>query len=344
MERTLLYYPTIDIPNSDWLASALLYTDKVSSILPGDKNDKPKYSDAIKFLIDNGQYKPIFIKNLFTRYTVEIADLEHIFLENYRSILNKKDPGKKSVKMPPGGLGLVYASKMTYVIEQHLISNKIGAKKGETIEMDEELAFFYMGLLAQYVARVTTDDLVIPSTDLESNETIAFGRAKDKVAAFHFMLKNCLPVPAPDTTLEEIVKLKKKRRSELIAFRQFLKKVQDDIGKASTPEEIREIQIDTKESIEKGLADLNKVIKDGKIKAIFSTFSSLIKFEKPKIFSALPAIGLTTALNPAIGIATGLLSVGGEMVSSYLSKQEKVDSSEFAYLFRARQEGIINWG
>jgi hypothetical protein len=342
MERTLLYYPTIDIPNSDWLASALLYTDKVSSILPGDRHDDPKYSDAIKFLVDNGQYKPVFIKEILNKREGEIWNLEHVFLENVYTILRKKDIGKKSVKMSSGGLSHVYSSKMTFVIEQHLISNKIGSKKGETIEMDEELAFFYMGLLAQYVAKISMDDLVIPSTDQESHENIAFGLAKDKVEAFHFILKNCLPVPAPDTTLEEIVALKMKRRSELIGFRQFLKKVQDEIGKASTPEEIREIQIDTKESIEKGLADLNKVIKDGKIKTIFSTFSSLIKFEKPKIFSSLPAIGLTTALNPYVGVATGLVSVGGEMVSSYLSKQEKVDNSEFAYLFRARQEGIIN--
>jgi Family of unknown function (DUF6236) len=244
--------------------------------------------------------------------------------------------------MPSGGLSHVYISKMTYVIREHLISNEIGFLQDETLEMDEELAFFYMGLLAQFVSKVTIDDLVIPSTDHESHERIAFGLAKDKVAAFHFVLKNCLPVPSPDTTLEEIVELKKRRRNELIGFRQFLKRVQDDIGKASSAEEIREVQIDTKESIEKGLADLNKIFKDGKVKTIFSTFSSLIKFENPKILSSIPAIGLTTALNPYVGIATGLVSVGGEMVSSYLAKQEKVDSSEFAYLFRARQKGIIN--
>lgn len=34
MNRTILYYPTINIPNDEWLRHALLYYDQVSSIIP----------------------------------------------------------------------------------------------------------------------------------------------------------------------------------------------------------------------------------------------------------------------------------------------------------------------
>ena len=40
MERTLLYYPTIELPKESWLRQALLYSDKVSSILPFKDNDR----------------------------------------------------------------------------------------------------------------------------------------------------------------------------------------------------------------------------------------------------------------------------------------------------------------
>ena len=36
MEKTILYYPTIKIRDGHWLRNAILYWDKVASVVPGD--------------------------------------------------------------------------------------------------------------------------------------------------------------------------------------------------------------------------------------------------------------------------------------------------------------------
>jgi hypothetical protein len=63
MERILLYYPSINIPDGNWLRNSLLYTDKVSSIIPFiDMNDE-RLNDDMKILFDEGQYQPISVFN-----------------------------------------------------------------------------------------------------------------------------------------------------------------------------------------------------------------------------------------------------------------------------------------
>ena len=61
MNRTILYYPTIDIPRSSWLKHALLYWDEVSSIVPSSYDEQFLYdlSPDIQYLIGEEQFRPI---------------------------------------------------------------------------------------------------------------------------------------------------------------------------------------------------------------------------------------------------------------------------------------------
>lgn len=61
LKRTILYYPTINIPTNDWLKNAVLYWDEVSSIVPYDWRQDPTItiSKDIDFLEDEGLFRPI---------------------------------------------------------------------------------------------------------------------------------------------------------------------------------------------------------------------------------------------------------------------------------------------
>lgn len=61
MNRTILYYPTIDIPTNSWLRHSLLYWDEVSSIVPKSWDERMllELSPDIHYLIDEGQFRPI---------------------------------------------------------------------------------------------------------------------------------------------------------------------------------------------------------------------------------------------------------------------------------------------
>lgn len=55
-KRTILYYPTISIPNSSWLRQALLYFDEVASIVPSDVNWSHEVGKALVPLTPDIEY------------------------------------------------------------------------------------------------------------------------------------------------------------------------------------------------------------------------------------------------------------------------------------------------
>ena len=57
MAQTILYYPTINIPNENWLKNALLYWDNISSIVPYE--DYYNLSPHLLYLQSCEIYKPI---------------------------------------------------------------------------------------------------------------------------------------------------------------------------------------------------------------------------------------------------------------------------------------------
>jgi hypothetical protein len=61
MKRSILYYPTINIPTNSWLRNSLLYWDEISSIVPQDYDDNNliKLSSDIEYLIKKGLFRPI---------------------------------------------------------------------------------------------------------------------------------------------------------------------------------------------------------------------------------------------------------------------------------------------
>ncbi|MEI9909664.1 MAG: hypothetical protein WDO71_08285 [Bacteroidota bacterium] len=65
--RTILYYPTIDIPSNSWLRHALLYWDEVSSIIPNTINIEEELSRDIHFILMKDNLKPARPEDLINR-------------------------------------------------------------------------------------------------------------------------------------------------------------------------------------------------------------------------------------------------------------------------------------
>jgi hypothetical protein len=344
MERTLLYYPTIDIPNMEWLYSSILYADKVSSIIPHREWRQDQFPSTIQFLIDQNQYKPIYIEEVLENHGKEFGEFENLFISTIDEKFDFSPQQKESIEVGKNIFTHIYRTKISEKLRRYFYTRDlIITKNNETYEMNETIALFYMGLLAQYVAKVTDDDLLIPSTDIEKYEEIAFGLPIEKAQTFKLIIENCLPVPIQNTPLEAIIDLKIKRRDELIEFRKFISKIQDKMKKATSKEEVKEVQIEAKEAIEKGISDLQKIYKDGSIKTFFTSFESLLKLESPKLFQSLTTIGtVTTPINPIAGIVTGLIGIIGGVASSYLTTKNEINKSEFSYLFRAKELKIID--
>lgn len=342
MDRNLLYYPSIEIPNKEWLLSALLYADSISTIVPYDVMAKPDFDDDLRYLYELKVYRPVYIENVLNDYKQQFGEFEKLFI--------KATTGEQFKKLSVPGVidqpAMLYHQKLTSGIRYHL--KQEGLIKGEGgmgVVTNETAALLYMALLAQYVAKVSEKDLVIPSTDLKKYEAIAFTLTEEKVPAFTILLDNVLPIPAPGSSVKQIMAFKRVRKDELFHFRQYLNSVQEKLRKAETKSQVLEVLVNTQEEIEKGIRDLERTMKEGGIKAFFTSFESLLKLDSPKLFQTLTAAGIvSTPIHPIAGVATGMIGVAGGMVSSYLTSKREIDQSSLAYLFRAQKAGITPAG
>ncbi len=100
MKRTVLYYPTISIPNGAWLRRALFYFDEIASIVPSTLYFSGELgpalvvvSDEVLFLESEGVFRRMTPDNLWliNRNTETVADwqpahaFQHEFLRRWTS-------------------------------------------------------------------------------------------------------------------------------------------------------------------------------------------------------------------------------------------------------------------
>src|SRR5215203_164727 len=67
-QRSILYYPTITVPNGVWLRRALLYWDRVASIVPQENYEsftRDAYTSEIEFLSSEGAFREVYPEALF---------------------------------------------------------------------------------------------------------------------------------------------------------------------------------------------------------------------------------------------------------------------------------------
>ena len=57
-----LYYPTIDIQNTDWLKTAILFWDSISTIVPESLSTPYKQYDT-QFLHEIGFLRPLYVNS-----------------------------------------------------------------------------------------------------------------------------------------------------------------------------------------------------------------------------------------------------------------------------------------
>jgi hypothetical protein len=337
MERIFLYYPTIEFPKDNWLRQAILYSDKVSSILP--YKDESLLADSLKFLLSKGEYKPIYVEDLIWAKSQEYETFAENFLNeidnNHRLLSAGSSAPRKNV------VNTLFTNKLSYRIIEELRHRGLATGQfDKKIFLPENVAIYYMAVLAKFVASVVEDDLIIPSTDYRRFSDISFENGIQSENAVNLIFQNCLPIPDNSVELSDIIDFKNKHRQELLKFRQFYTQTQNQIKECRDSIDLKESLLTFKEKIELELSELEKLYSKNKIKTIFSSFDSLFGIEKPKLFTSLLEAGIiSTAIDPKIGIGIASVLVIGKIIDNIVSKPNK--SNEFNYLFEARRKGII---
>lgn len=364
--RTILYYPTINIPSNSWLRHSLLYWDEVSSIIPQSWGDRYLYelSPDIHYLIDEGQFRAIRPDELILKG--DNWEAFHEFQTEFKTTIQSPQ-FQIFLKRKPFSLSGIHIDKVrdsNLVARVH--SNKtsdnlvhfleeIGLAKRdrqnhEWLMFERHTALIYMSLLAKYLADIDKKQTTI-GTDYGVYEKFNFKRVREKEGfpVVSLNLSNVLPTPIANVPLEKIIDFKRQRKDELLNFRKILMEFQSKISKAKSNTELKEIAVLFQENIQVGVKGISATLKDSRIETAFKSVKSLINLKSPTTIVSAAALAnekyhffdMPIHLKIA-GLATvGFLELTGNYIELRNKQLAKTRESAFSYLLRAQSAGII---
>lgn len=340
MTRKILYYPTILVPTK-WLKWAILYWDKVSSIVPKYWEDirsfwnpqDNEFYEAMKYLEQEEEYEPIKPRTFdaFSTLTEEFKEI--VNSSQFQSRINRTK------------VGFINKDKITdsiydFLREKDLISEN----RTNWFIIEENTALLYLSLLAKYLADSELD-YTIPGTDLKVYETMIYraSEVKHGFPSWDSKFLNVLPVPRDEVALRDIITFKRKRKSELLQFREVIDEIERDISQAESEKEIKRLLAQYRDKIKSKASKLNSEMKDLNIKTTLATFKSLIDIKSPVLWEALLSIPLEIPPQISVPIVgtTAAIQVGYAWIDNKNRQRAKLRESSYSYLYYARRKRVV---
>lgn len=366
MKRTILYYPTIDIPSKSWLRHAILYWDEVSSIVPKSYDDSvlDNLSPDIRYLMSEGQFRPINPDDLIykndnwealNQFRKEFT--ETVASAAFQQFIQRQQKSQYKIhidKIGQQNVARIHNNKMTDGIFQFLKGlglAKMNDGEYEWVSFEKRTALLYMSLLAKYLADVDSEQTTI-GTDLSAYEKFNFKRVKENEGfpVVSFNLDNVLPSPKANVPLEKILDFKRKREQNLLHFKKHLSDFQVKVSKTKSQAELKELAISFQEELVAGVEDLKAVLSDSRIESGFKSFKALINLKSPTLFSAagvlinnkLDFVHLPISIT-SIGLATvGAIELTGNYIELKNKERAKLRESPFSYIYQAQRFGLVD--
>src|SRR5262249_20991861 len=132
---------------------------------------------------------------------------------------------------------------------------------------------------------------------------------------------NALPIPRKDISFHDILHFKRRRRDQLLHFRQLLDSFQDNLSKCESQAQANELIVRFTNDLKRRLSDLEAVLKDSSIAAFAGSFETLIKSSYPGwITTAVVASGKVKSVTevPISWTVGGTMIAGAIGLSKYL--------------------------
>lgn len=361
-----LYYPTIDIQNTDWLKTAILFWDSISTIVPESLRVPYKQYDT-QYLHDIGFLRPLYVNS----NDKSVIGIEEDILD----LLGSSELAQVVYSSQATDHWRIGDSEMSYRVRRYLryFSNhgiygdklswrirkeiqEIGCHLGEDeiiYHFGADFTYIYMIALANRLCEdhslgMITDDIPffnIGNITKYGNQTMMhpsdYFRNKrprdhqlEQGVLLNFIISG-LSI-SPDTTLKDIVSFKEHHKDELGRFRTQLAKLTQgfavDKPIAVMQQEIRDLY--DNEFIP-ALNDFKAALKGSKIKWFTETCLkiSLLSASATGVPMALLGIPVEQALFAGMGV-----SVIASAVSYNVDKKRFLRENPYSYLFSINRE------
>lgn len=241
-----LFYPTIDIPDEDWLKTAYLFWDGIRTIVPESMADRAYGNNTTMFLAEVGFLEPIVVRSdsRLLRPLVNVVK-KYAQTEEGMACLNQRAPEDVYINPYDDERSQFYLhhEKLPFEV-QELVADKIG--RDGWARVSDNFADFYMTLLANRIASQKSLELLTPSSPLSnlaagfSAETYhqPYSLAHSRNDAIGRAMLTKLIIDGitidPLTSIDDLRIFKERYHSELLNFRDGF----DEISKMDLPPDI----------------------------------------------------------------------------------------------------------
>lgn len=334
--RVLLYYPTINIPNDDWLRTAILYSDKVGTIVPTffDEND---LSDEMRFLYDEGLYNPYPALSMST--TTENYKL---FEKNFFNKIDSQEFAKISKNWNSNNAFHVFLDKLSPSVKEFLQDKGLLKRSSDyQVLVEEKCSVIYFAMLSSLIAELSPD-WVTPSTNIYEYQDLGFGLSDQKRITHQLVFQNCLLTPRHDCDLKKVVRFRKKHIGELLNFREQVSGLEQAILQCETEEERKYELLKFKERLRAAILEMEKMYKHSNLEFVVKSCDSLLKFVSDNLDKGL-AVGICASFpfGATVGAGLGGLFLVGKLVAQSNKAQREIDKNAFSYVYYAAKEKYI---
>ena len=230
MEK-LIYYPSFEVYDINWLKFALLYIKELKPIIPWS-GEKHLSNFHKKLYNETDLIKPYIPKYDESEKATLIAteEIEKIFRnpEIYASIFRVNNVVERWKNRELFDFTL-FNEKYTYDLERFCVRNGIGERCNEGVLIPNELGLIYMTILAQVIA---DENGISPITDRSGLDKYSiFIRqenrcTEDTITIAQDVLECKLPADLHKIPLDDIIKFRNRRgfKTKLNAFHSELEK------------------------------------------------------------------------------------------------------------------------
>lgn len=340
-ERTMLYYPTIKIKDGAWLRNAILYWDKVASIVPGiDYNESN--SIEVNYLMDAGIYEPVYPvdlqcnEKLCKKFCKEAKNN----INSHRNFIN----GGKETRVHVDKINMidkVHIQKTPDSILDYLLDAGIAKRDydGPWINMSERDSDIYMATLAKYLAQIHGNIEI--GTDKYNEFYYPYAKNKgkrtiEKQMYIDVALHNILPVPTEDIPIEELIDFRMKYHRELKCFRRRLDEFKWCLNQCADVNAIQECTLMFKNQINENMIEIDELMEERGIQKRKNAMRTIIPIFLNLGVDMFAATG--NILPPSAAILSGAICVSATL---FQTKNVPEISENSAYLFYAKENGYI---
>ena len=295
MKDNALYYPYINLPESDWLLKRLLYWDKMYSIATYETIHNKKDLTPLMQELAEDENLFQFIKPL--DYYDKLTDFRNSFLETAQDF-QFCNPYKKE------NMTRIHIEKISDLSSQ---LEQMGVIKPlinyPWYEMDSELSDIFMKDLAVELSEIAD----INATPITTNTFQC-----DKKFIENEVLNFTMPLPQGKIELKKIREFRERNKKTIKIYRKKIDDITDKILKGNSSEERQDLLNDARKNFTEELEILHSEISRLWIKQSKNIIVPLVSSVTAGLFSG----GLS-------GAAAGLITAMAPNIYDSLEKKEK---------------------